>query len=102
MNNGFLPILLLIIIIGLGQRYKLYKDKKNNQFWVWLLKHKYFSNSKLMFDLKYLQKMKKKIIYYVPGLIILLFNYKLAILYSIIISIYFLYTENRAVLKKKP
>lgn len=102
MNNGFLPILLLIIIIGLGQRYKLYKDKKNNQFWVWLLKHKYFSNSKLMFDLKYLQKMKKKIIFYVPGLIILLFNYKLAILYSIIISLYFLYTENRAVLKKKP
>lgn len=32
MNNGFLPILLLIIIIGLGQRYNLYKDKKNNQF----------------------------------------------------------------------
>ena len=102
MNNGFLPILLLIIIIGLGQRYKLYKEKKNNQFWVWLLKQKYFSNSKLMFDLKYLQKMKKKIIFYVPGLIILLFNYKLAILYSIIISLYFLYTENRAVLKKKP
>lgn len=54
-----------------------------------------------MADLKYLQKMKKKIIFYVPGLIILLFNYKLAILYSIIISLYFLYTENRAVLKKK-
>jgi uncharacterized membrane protein len=29
MSNGFLPILFLIIIIGLGQRYKLYKDKKN-------------------------------------------------------------------------
>ena len=102
MNNGFLPILLLIIIIGLGQRYKLYKDKKNNQSWVWLLKHKWFIDSKLVADLKYLQKMKKKVIFYVPGLIILLFNYKLAILYSIIISIYFLYTENRAVLKKKP
>lgn len=99
MNNEFLPILFLIIIIG--QQYKLYKDKKNNQSWVWLLKHKCFSNSKLMADLKYLQKMKKKIIFYVPGLIILLFNYKLAILYSIIISLYFLYTENRAVLKKK-
>lgn len=29
MNNEFLPILFLIIIIG--QQYKLYKDKKNNQ-----------------------------------------------------------------------
>jgi len=102
MSNGFLPILFLIIIIGLGQRYKLYKDKKNNQSWVRFLKHNCFSDSKFIADLKYLQKMKKKIIFYVPGLIILLFNYKLAILYSIIISLYFLYTENRAVLKKKP
>lgn len=31
MSNGFLSILFLIIIIGLGQRYKLFKDKKNNQ-----------------------------------------------------------------------
>ncbi len=29
MNNGFLTILALIIIIGLGQRYKSYKQKNN-------------------------------------------------------------------------
>ena len=42
MSSGFLTILFLIIIIGLGQRYKLFKDKKNNQSWVWLLKYKWF------------------------------------------------------------
>lgn len=46
-------------------------------------------------------RMKNKILIYLPGILILFFNYKLAILYSMSVSIFFLVKENSNFLKRK-
>ena len=44
--------------------------------------------------------MKTKILFYLPGLIILYFNYKLAIVYSMVVSLFFLLNDKYNFLKK--
>jgi len=45
--------------------------------------------------------MKNKIYLYLPGLVILFFNYKIALIYSMIVSLYFFLKENPNFYKKK-
>lgn len=45
--------------------------------------------------------MKNKIFFYLPGLIILFFNYKIALIYIMIVSLYFGLKENQNFFKKR-